>query len=176
MYTRKGKSPSRRGHQVYWELAARVKTLTDSSMLGTHSDLPSFSSYTSQTKATTTMSARSKATDRPRSRRRGHSSTRVPQYSADRIKETNPRRVDRLWRQVMAPKVSKKLPSNAPPRSRATRSSGLGEEVQSNWSTLPLQDAATNEIQASPSVTQVSTTCTSKSESDKNCHGPRCRL
>ena len=114
------------------------------------------------------MSARSKATDRPQSRRRGRSSTRVPQYSADRIKETNPRRVARLWRQVMAPKVSKKLPSNAPPRSRATRSSGLGEEVQSNWSTLPLQDAATNEIQASPSVTQVSTTRTSKSESDKN--------
>src|SRR2546421_12782995 len=35
----KGKSPSRRGHQVYWELAARVKTLIDSS------GLPSFSSY-----------------------------------------------------------------------------------------------------------------------------------
>jgi hypothetical protein len=112
----------------------------------------------------TTTSARSKATDRPRSWRRGRNSTRVPQYSADRIKETNPRRVDLLWRQVMAPKVSKNPPPKAPPRSRATRSSGLGEEVQSNKPTLPFQD----EIQTSPSVTQVSTTRTSKSESDKN--------
>ena len=116
----------------------------------------------------TTTSARSKATDRPRSWKRGRCSNCVPQYSADRIKETNPCRIDLLWRQAMAPKVSKRLPSNAPSCSRATRSSGLGEEVQSNRSTLPSQDAATNEIQTSPSVTQVSTTRTSKSESDKN--------
>jgi hypothetical protein len=40
--------------------------------------------------------------------------------------------------------------------------------VQSNKSILPLQDPATNTIQTSPSVTEISTTRTSKSESDKN--------
>jgi hypothetical protein len=53
-----------------------------------------------------TTHARSKVMDRPRGWGRGHGSTHVPQYSADKIKETNPRQVDLLWRQVSTTRTS----------------------------------------------------------------------
>ena len=124
--------------------------MIDSSMLGTHSSLPL------QIKAMTTTSARSKATDRPRSWKRGRCSNCVPQYSADRIKETNPCQVDLLWRQVMAPK-------KAPQYSLPTMSSRLRNEANPSS-----KDTATSEIQTSSSVTQSSTTQTSQSQGAKN--------
>jgi len=73
---------------------------------GSHSTLrgtrPPFSLSKSESNIKVSTTAPSKTTDQPRNWRRGACLT---QFSADRIKETDPYRINLLWREVRAPKT-----------------------------------------------------------------------
>lgn len=72
-----------------------------------------------------------------RSQRIDRSSTCFPQFSADRVKETNPRRIAQVWQDVMAPKV--------PQYARPTKSSRFREDSRSTTSSRSREETATNE-------------------------------
>src|SRR5271155_3360513 len=82
--------------------------------------------------------------------RKPRSTTCFPEFSADRIKETNPRRTALLWRQVMAPK-----PPPKPPRYTHTTTASQGKmNPRSNRSILSQEDTVKTESMAQTSKTQ----------------------
>jgi hypothetical protein len=112
-----------------------------------------------ESKAKTSTTAQPKATDLPRSRRQDSSLARFPQFSADRIKETDPYRIKLLWREVTAPKMAPKEPSYL----RPTKSSNLKKEAYLNKPSPSLEDSATGS-----STPETSTVSSSKKQSLKN--------
>ena len=82
--------------------------------------------------------------------RKPRSSTCFPEFSADRIKETNPRRTALLWRQVTTPK-----PPLKPPRyTHTTTASQAKTNPRSNKSILSQEYTAKTESLAQISKTQ----------------------
>ncbi|KIX02049.1 uncharacterized protein Z518_07988 [Rhinocladiella mackenziei CBS 650.93] len=133
--------------------------LRDSLKTGNRSALrPPFSLSKPERKATTsTTTAQRKTTTLSRGRRRDHSA--CPQFSADKIKETDPYRVELLWREVMAPKNPSYL--------RPTKSSQVRNEARLNKPNPSPENPTTDEDPAGSFTAPTSITATSRKQSVK---------
>jgi hypothetical protein len=101
---------------------------------------------------TSTATAQPKNMNLPRSLRRAYSSACPPQFSANKIKETDPHQIKLLWREVMAPKT----PSSKCKSQALLNTLGLSE------------DPATNKTPTSAFSTPISNTGTDRTQSAKN--------
>ena len=124
---------------------------TRSGQLGLPISRPPFRLYRTQPRPSVYTKTRSEVANVLRSQRLDRSSTCFPQFSADRIKETNPRHIAQLWQKVMA--------SELPQCSRPTKSSRSREVSLTNKSSRSKEDTATDQssVRTSFSTTPSST-------------------
>ncbi|KIX06945.1 uncharacterized protein Z518_04921 [Rhinocladiella mackenziei CBS 650.93] len=125
-----------------------MQTRCDSLRIGNRAGCPS-STVRPEPKAKTT---------RPKNTKQAHSLTYSPQFSADKIKETDPQQIKLLWREVMA--------SQTPPYARPTTASQLRSPAPGNSPGLP-QNAHANRTPTNSSTT-VSRTGTSRTQGARN--------